>query len=325
MAALRLAFAGTPDFAAQHLQALLASRHQVICALTQPDRRSGRGKKTHPSPVKVLAETQGLPVLQPPTLRDEAAVAALRELDIDALVVVAYGLILPQNVLDLPRLGCFNVHGSLLPRWRGAAPIQRAVEAGDKETGITIMRMDAGLDTGPMLARRSCPIPPLASSGDVYGLLAELGPTLLSEVLDDLPMYLASAQVQDNAVATYAEKLGKDEARIDWTRPASELARRIRAFNPAPGCFSYLAGERVKIWQAQPLPSASNGDSGNEPNRESGMISDCSEHGITVTCGQSSLLLQTLQFPGAKALPASELLRGRGGVLHAGAHFGQEP
>jgi methionyl-tRNA formyltransferase len=325
MAALRLAFAGTPDFAAQHLQALLASRHQVICALTQPDRRSGRGKKTHPSPVKALAEAQGLPVLQPPTLRDEAAVAALRELDIDALVVVAYGLILPQSVLDLPRLGCVNVHGSLLPRWRGAAPIQRAVEAGDKETGITIMRMDAGLDTGPMLARRCCLIPPLATSGDLYLLLAELGPALLREVLDDLPTYLAKAQVQDDAAATYAEKLGKEEARIEWTRPASELARRIRAFNPAPGCFSYLAGERVKIWRAQPLPSTSLGDNDNKTDREPGMINDCSERGITVTCGQGSLLLQTLQFPGAKALSAAELLRGRGGVLHAGAHFGQEP
>lgn len=321
---LRLAFAGTPDFAARHLAALLNTQHAVAAVLTQPDRRAGRGKKTQPGPVKQLAAAQNIPVLQPPTLRDpqrdEGAVEALRTLELDALVVVAYGLILPQPVLDIPRFGCINVHGSLLPRWRGAAPIQRAVEAGDRESGITIMRMDAGLDTGPMLAKGHCAIPPLATSGDLYGLLAELGPPLLTEVLTDLPSYLEKAEKQDDAAASYATKLEKQEACIDWQRSAVTLARQIRAFNPAPGCFSFLAGERVKIWRAQPHPGPSPGTV-----VEPGVISSCDERGVTVQCGEGALLLENMQFPGARAMPVAELLRGRGEQLAPGLRFTTSP
>ena len=324
MTSLRLAFAGTPDFAARHLAALLATRHEIAAVLTQPDRRAGRGKKAQAGPVKALAEAQSLPVLQPPTLKDPDTQAALRGLQLDALVVVAYGLILPQAVLDIPAHGCITVHESLLPRWRGAAPIQRAIEAGDAESGITIMRMDAGLDTGPMLAKRACPIPPLATSGQLYGLLAELGPALLCEVLDDLPGHLARAEAQDHSLATYAHKIDKGEANIDWSRPAAEIARRIRAFNPAPGCFSHLAGQRVKLWRA--TAQAGSGGAATP-----GTVLECSERGIRIACGAQdgaepgSLLVEEAQVPGARALPAAELLRGRADVLHPGATLQSAP
>ena len=288
-----------------------------MAVLTQPDRPAGRGKRQQPGPVKALAQSHSLPVMQPRTLRDEETLARLRELELDALVVVAYGLILPSAVLDLPRFGCINVHGSLLPRWRGAAPIQRAIEAGDSDSGISIMRMDAGLDTGPVLARQRCAIPPLATSGDLYELLAGLGPPLLGEVLADLPAYLASAEAQDDALATYARKIEKDEARIDWQRPAAELARRIRAFNPAPGCFSYLGGERIKVWRAQPRSGAAAGTPGE--------IRALDEQGIAVACGDGTLVLQQLQFPGARALPVAELLRGRAAQLRPGMRFDAQP
>lgn len=315
---LRLAFAGTPDFAARHLQALLDSSHETVAVLTQPDRRAGRGKQTQASAVKALAQTRGLPVLQPSTLRDDRALAELAALRLDALVVVAYGLILPQPVLDLPRYGCINVHGSLLPRWRGAAPIQRAIEAGDPDSGVTIMRMDAGLDTGPMLATERCPIPPLATSGDLYELLAQIGPRLLVSVLDDLPSFLAQAKAQEESTATYAHKLDKNEACLDWTRPAQLLARQIRAFNPAPGCFSFFAGERVKLWRAQPRPETAVGES-------PGVIVDAGPQGIDVQCGNGTLRLQEMQFPGARALPVADLLRGRSAQLVPGQRFSAEP
>lgn len=342
---LRLAFAGTPDFAAQHLAALLDTPHTLAAVLTQPDRPAGRGKKPRPSPVKALAlgqaplaqgqapltQGQALPVLQPQSLRDEATQAQLRDLELDALIVVAYGLILPQAVLDIPRYGCLNVHGSLLPRWRGAAPIQRAIEAGDSESGVTIMQMDAGLDTGPILARAPCAIPPLATSGDLYTLLAELGPEELCAVLEDLPAFIDNAEPQDDSLATYAHKIDKQEAALDWSSPAAELARRVRAFNPAPGCFSFLGGERVKIWEALPQPEGSVGI-------PVGTITSAGDEGVGVACGTNgtgtlatngtgrregtgTLLIKTLQLPGSKAMSAAELLRGHSEALRVGACF----
>ena len=317
MNTLKIAFAGTPDFAAQHLAHLLELNLNVVAVLTQPDRRSGRGKKATPSPVKALALESGLPVMQPPTLRDDEAVAAVASLDLDVLVVVAYGLILPQNVLDLPRYGCLNVHGSLLPRWRGAAPIQRAVEAGDPVSGVTIMQMDAGLDTGPMLAKGTCEIPPLATSGDLYGLLAESGPKLLGEVLNDLPAFLDRAEAQDDALATHAAKLTKEEAAIDWNSDATVLARKIRAFNPAPGCFTNLGEDRLKIWQAHPAPSSDTA--------APGTIVQSEGETIAVRCGEGALLLDTLQLPGGKALSAADMLRGKADRFTPGTRLGIDP
>lgn len=312
MPALRLAFAGTPEFAALHLQALLASPHAVAAVLCQPDRRSGRGKQSRPGPVKSCALEHGIDVLQPSTLRAPAIQDQLRDLQLDALVVVAYGLILPQEVLGLPRYGCLNVHGSLLPRWRGAAPIQRAIEAGDAQSGITIMQMDAGLDTGPMLKKAACAITPLATSGDLYARLAELGPQALCDVLDDLPAHLARAEAQDDDLATYADKIDKREAQLDWSQPAPVLARRIRAFNPAPGCFAMLGGQRIKIWQAQPRPGSS---------ASPGTITAANTAGIRIACAEGSLEITELQLPGARSLPAAEVLRGRAELFATGARF----
>jgi methionyl-tRNA formyltransferase len=310
---LRLAFAGTPDFAARHLIALMESAHELVAVLTQPDRPAGRGKQPRPSAVKTLAESAGLAVLQPPTLRSDDALAQLTALDLDVLVVVAYGLILPQRVLDLPRYGCLNVHGSLLPRWRGAAPIQRAIEAGDRKTGVTIMCMDAGLDTGPMLSQRHCPIAAQTTSTELYETLAGVGPQALLEVLNDLPQRLASARIQDEEGATYAKKIDKAEALLDWTEPASVLARRINAFNPAPGCFSFLDGKRIKIWRARPQSASRTALAGE--------ISHVDENGITVSCGDGELVLDRVQLPGSRAMNTAELLRGHADLFAVSQHF----
>jgi len=312
VSSLRLAFAGTPDFAARHLDALAASPHEIVAVLTQPDRPAGRGKQPRPSPVKSLAEARGLPVQQPRTLRDADARDALRRLELDALVVVAYGLILPQALLELPRLGCINVHGSLLPRWRGAAPIQRAIEAGDVESGVTIMLMDAGLDTGAMLARVACDIDPLATSGDLYERLAGLGPPALLRVLDDLPAHLAAREVQDEALATYAAKIRKSESCLDWGEDAAQLSRRVRAFNPAPGCYGVLGGQRVKVWEALPAPGVDD---------VPGTIVGADESGIRVACARGSLRLMRLQLPGSRAMSAGEILRGRGELFRCAQRF----
>ena len=222
---LRLIFAGTPDFAAAHLSALIDSEHEILAVYTQPDRPSGRGKKLLPGPVKTTAMAAGLPVLQPPSLKDEAAQQRLAGQGADLMIVVAYGLILPQAVLDAPRLGCLNVHASLLPRWRGAAPIQRAIEAGDKETGVTIMQMDAGLDTGDMLAKASLPISRTTSASSLHDEMAQIGPPLLLDVLATIEDHQRHAEQQRDELATYAHKLDKAEARLDWSQPAEQLAR----------------------------------------------------------------------------------------------------
>ncbi|WP_241505954.1 methionyl-tRNA formyltransferase [Parahaliea mediterranea] len=313
-APLRLLFAGTPEFAAHHLDALLGSRHQVVAVYTQPDRPAGRGKKLQASPVKQRALAAHLPVCQPASLRDEQAQRALADHGADVLVVVAYGLILPQAVLDAPRLGCLNVHASLLPRWRGAAPIQRAIAAGDTESGVTIMQMDAGLDTGAMLATARCAIGPHATTASLHDELAALGAPCLLEVLDDLPAHQARARVQDDSLATYASKIEKAEARLDFALPAAELDRRIRAFNPFPVCFSELGETRVKVWQARP--------EGGGRLAAPGTVVHSDRDGIRVACGEGSLCLQVLQLPGGKALPVEALLNAHGERFAPGAVFG---
>ncbi|TXS94287.1 methionyl-tRNA formyltransferase [Parahaliea maris] len=311
---MRLIFAGTPEFAALHLDALLDSPHEVVAVYTQPDRPAGRGKKLQASPVKQRAEQAGLPVLQPVSLRDADAQQTLAELDADVMIVVAYGLILPQAVLDAPRLGCLNVHASLLPRWRGAAPIQRAIEAGDRETGVTIMQMDAGLDTGAMLATARCTISDETTAASLHDELAALGAPCLLRVLGDLPAYQAGAQVQDDSLANYASKILKPEALLDWQLPAHVLDRRVRAFNPFPVCFSEIGGQRCKIWRARAR--------GSHHNAVPGTILQSDREGIRVACGEGSLCLRVLQLPGGKALEAESLLNARGELFAPGARFG---
>ena len=298
---LRIVFAGTPEFAAEHLKALLDSPYEIVAVYTQPDRPAGRGQKLMPSPVKQLALEHHIPVLQPPTLRAPEAQAELAALKPDLLVVVAYGLILPQVVLDIPRLGCINSHASLLPRWRGAAPIQRAIEAGDNESGVTVMRMEAGLVTGPMLLKSVTPISADDTGGSLHDRLAKLGPPAVIEAIAGLAAGTLQGEVQDDSLATYAHKLNKDEARIDWNRPAVELERVIRAFNPWPICHSTLNGEALKVL------AATLADAQGEP----GQILAASKDGLIVGCGAGALCLTRLQLPGGKALNFSDFFNSR--------------
>ncbi|MGA6097813.1 methionyl-tRNA formyltransferase [Stutzerimonas marianensis] len=298
---MRIVFAGTPEFAAQHLQALLDANRQVVAVYTQPDRPAGRGQKLMPSPVKQLAQSRGIPVLQPSTLRAPEAQAELAALQADLMVVVAYGLILPQAVLDLPRLGCINSHASLLPRWRGAAPIQRAIEAGDSESGVTVMQMEAGLDTGPMLLKVTTPISAIDTGGSLHDRLATLGAQALVEAVAALEAGTLVGEVQDDALATYAHKLNKEEARLDWTRPAVELERRVRAFHPWPICHAGLDDATLKVHAAR--AAAGQGTPG--------QILEASREGLEIACGEGSLLLTRLQLPGGKPLDFGDLFNSR--------------
>jgi methionyl-tRNA formyltransferase len=300
---LRIIFAGTPDFAARHLDALLSSQHQVVGVFTQPDRPAGRGKKLMPGPVKVLAEDKGIPVFQPATLRKAENQQLVADLNADVMVVVAYGLILPQAVLDMPRLGCVNVHGSLLPRWRGAAPIQRSLWAGDAETGVTIMQMDIGLDTGNMLYKLSCPIEAEDTSGTLYDKLAGLGPQGLLDTLQQLANGTAKPEVQDEALVTYAEKLSKEEARINWNLSAAQLERCIRAFNPWPMSWLEIDGQPLKVWRASVIST--------QANSVPGTIVAASKQGIQVATADGILNLEELQPAGKKAMKAQDLLNSR--------------
>jgi len=300
---LRIIFAGTPDFAARHLDALLSSGHQVVGVFTQPDRPAGRGKKLMPSPVKVLAEEHGLPVFQPASLRPQENQQLVADLNADVMVVVAYGLILPKAVLDMPRLGCINVHGSLLPRWRGAAPIQRSLWAGDADTGVTIMQMDVGLDTGDMLYKLSCPITDEDTSATLYDKLAELGPKGLIDTLQQLADNRVQPEVQDDALVTYAEKLSKEEARLDWSLPAAQLERCIRAFNPWPMSWLEIDGQPVKVWQASVIAGP--------VNAAPGTIVEANKQGIQVATVEGILNLESLQPAGKKAMSAQDLLNSR--------------
>ncbi|TLP53668.1 MULTISPECIES: methionyl-tRNA formyltransferase [Pseudomonas] len=310
---MRIVFAGTPEFAAEHLKALLDSPYEIVAVYTQPDRPAGRGQKLMPSAVKALAVAHDIPVYQPQTLRNVDAQAELAALKPDLMVVVAYGLILPQVVLDIPRLGCINSHASLLPRWRGAAPIQRAVEAGDAESGVTVMRMEAGLDTGPMLLKVITPINADDTGGTLHDRLATMGPSAVVQAIAGLAEGSLQGEVQDDALATYAHKLNKDEARLDWSRPAVELERLVRAFNPWPVCHSSLDGESVKVLAAD--LSTGQGTPGE--------ILSASKDGLVVACGEGALSLTRLQLPGGKALAFSDLFNSRREKFASGKVLGQ--
>ena len=307
MKSLNIIFAGTPDFAAQHLQAILNSQHNVIAVYTQPDKPAGRGKKLQASPVKQLAEQNNIPVYQPKSLRKEEAQFELKVLNADVMVVVAYGLILPKAVLDAPRLGCLNVHGSILPRWRGAAPIQRSIWAGDAQTGVTIMQMDEGLDTGDMLHKVYCDILPTETSTSLYNKLAELAPSALIDVLDNLENGKFIAEKQDDSQSNYAEKLSKEEAQLDWSLPAMQLERNIRAFNPWP--IAYFSTEdkdgnaqTLKVYQAEVLPNQ---------DKPAGTILSADKNGIQIATVDGVLNLLQLQPAGKKPMSAQDLLNGR--------------
>ena len=300
---LKLIFAGTPDFAARHLAALLSSDHEVVAVYTQPDKPAGRGQKLTASPVKELALAHALPVYQPASLRNEEAQVELAALGADLMVVVAYGLILPKAVLDTPRLGCLNVHGSLLPRWRGAAPIQRAIWAGDAETGVTIMQMDVGLDTGAMIRKVSCTIASDETSASLYDKLAELGPQALVDTLDAMAAGDTTAEAQDDALANYAQKLSKEEARIDWSMEAVAIERCIRAFNPWPISWFEVADQTIKVWQAEVIDS--------DHGQPVGTLLKADKQGIDVATGKGVLRLLTLQPPGKKAMSVPDLLNSR--------------
>ena len=304
MKPLNIVFAGTPDFAARHLQALIDSEHNVIGVYSQPDRPAGRGKKLQASPVKILALEHNIPVYQPKSLRDEAAQQELSDLNADLMVVVAYGLILPQVVLDTPRLGCINVHGSILPRWRGAAPIQRALWAGDKETGITIMQMDLGLDTGDMLLKTQLTIEDDDTSGSLYDKLALQGPDALIQALAGLANGELKAEKQDETLANYAKKLSKEEAELDWNKSALQLWREIRAFNPWPISHFSHNDASIKVRQAKVSESISDAPAGT--------IISADKNGIEIATGEGVLSLQNMQLPGKKPLSVGDILNSRG-------------
>lgn len=300
---LKIIFAGTPDFAAKHLAALLGTRHQIVGVLTRHDKPAGRGKKLTPSPVKVLAEENQLPVFQPISLRDSENQQWIKNQNADLMIVVAYGLILPQAVLDIPRLGCLNVHGSLLPRWRGAAPIQRSIWAGDTETGVTIMQMDAGLDTGDMLYKAICPISTSDTSASLYDKLAITGPEALIHTVEMLSAGQCVAEKQDDSLANYAEKLSKEEARINWQDDAVHIERCIRAFNPWPMSYFMVEEQLIKVWQAEVFAD--------EHDKQPGTIISADKKGICIATGNGILNITQLQPPGKKAMSAQDILNSR--------------
>lgn len=299
---MNLVFAGSSDFAVQSLDALLAAEHTVLTVLTQPDRPAGRKRRLTPTPVKEYALARSVPVMDPASLREEEVLAHLRQLAPEIMVVVDYGLIIPPDVLRVPRKGCINGHASLLPRWRGAAPIERAVLAGDRETGITVMQMDEGLDTGPVLLTRKTPIGEGESAGELRMRLAGICARALVDALDGLARGSVSPEPQPEAGACYAAKLDTEEARIDWGRSAGEIVRQVRAFNPRPGAFTTLAGDRLKILEATAL-------SGGEPEVH-GQVVLAGPEGIDVTTGEGVLRILALQPPGGRSMSCSAFLNG---------------
>ncbi|MBG7620925.1 methionyl-tRNA formyltransferase [Herbaspirillum sp. AP02] len=308
---MKIIFAGTPEFAAVALEALYAAGHEITLVLTQPDRPAGRGMQLQASPVKQCALKHGTPVAQPVSLRlngkypevAQEAHVLLQSTPHDVMVVAAYGLILPRSVLDIPRYGCINIHGSLLPRWRGAAPIHRAIEAGDTETGITIMQMEEGLDTGPMMLIESLPITDDDTTGSLHDKLAALGGRMIVEAMEKLERGALPATPQPEEGANYAAKIAKEEAALDFSQSAEQLARRIRAFNPFPGATGRFGDTVVKLWQARPVTVVQQGEPGQ-------VLSADAQGGIVVACGEGALLLTELQKPGGKRLPAAEFLKG---------------
>jgi methionyl-tRNA formyltransferase len=298
MSALRLVFMGTPEFAVPTLAALLDAGHEVIAVYSQPPRRAGRGQRTTPSPVHAFAQGRGIEVRTPRSLRDAEAQEAFARLDADAAVVVAYGLILPAAILEAPRLGCFNLHASLLPRWRGAAPIQRAIMAGDTETGVSVMRMDEGLDTGPVVLMARVPISPGTTAGALHDELAGRGAALMVEALAGIAEGRLAPEPQPSDGVCYAAKIEKDEGRLDWHRPAIELERLIRALTPAPGAWFTHDGERLKVHAAEVVPEVK------------GVPGTLADDRLTVVCGAGGLRLTRVQRPGKAALAAEDFLRG---------------
>lgn len=310
---LRIVFAGTPDFAARHLAALLSSEHEVIAVYTQPDRPAGRGKKLTASPVKTIALEHDIPVYQPENFKSDEAKQELADLNADIMVVVAYGLLLPQVVLDTPKLGCINVHGSILPRWRGAAPIQRSVWAGDAETGVTIMQMDIGLDTGDMLKVATLPIEASDTSASMYEKLAGLGPDALIDCLADIATGKAEPVKQDDELANYAKKLSKDEARINWNDDAAHIERCVRAFNPWPMSHFEAAENSIKVWQSRVTEQTSD--------KPAGTIVQADKTGIYVATGNGTLVLEQLQVPGKKAMSVQDILNSRASWFEVGTQL----
>jgi len=312
---VRVIFAGTPDFAATHLQAILEDdRYQLVAIYTQPDRPAGRGKKITQSPVKKLALANDIQLEQPASLTDIKTQETIARLEADVLIVVAYGLILPQAVLDIPRLGCINVHGSILPKWRGAAPIQRAIEAGDRETGVTVMQMDVGLDTGPMLTTSQCTIDDKETSASLYSKLAVLGAQALINTLEKMRSGTAVGIAQDSTQSSYADKIAKQESLIDWSASVTEIERRVRAFNPFPAAYSLVNGQRIKIW----LASADSRDYHGVP----GEILSADKDGLLVKCGNGALLISTIQLAGKPKMCVSEALKSRASIFSPGNRLG---
>lgn len=313
---MKVIFAGTPEFAATALEALLAAGFEVPLVLTQPDRPAGRGMQLQPSAVKRVAQAHGIPVVQPVSLRldgkhpDDARAAheVLRATPHDVMVVVAYGLILPRSVLEMPPLGCVNIHASLLPRWRGAAPIQRAIQAGDTETGVTIMQMDDGLDTGPMLAVERIAIETDDTAASLHDKLAALGARLIVPALQALGRGEIAPLPQPDVGANYAAKIMKDEAALDFSLPAAVLARRVQAFNPFPGATAMLDGATVKVWRAAAVEVPQSGTPG-------AVLAASPQDGVLVACGEGALRLLELQKPGGKRLPAAEFVKGMTGQV----------
>ena len=298
---LRIVFAGTPDFAAKHLAAILQSEHQVVAVYSQPDRPAGRGKKLQASAVKQLALEHALPVYQPETLKTAEQQQSLAELNADVMVVVAYGLILPKAILDTPRYGCLNVHGSILPLWRGAAPIQRSIWAGDTHSGVTIMQMDEGLDTGDMLHIAKPPISPDDTSASLYAKLAELGPDALLHTLNHLSDL--SPEPQNDALATYAKKLSKEEAKLDWSLSAAQLERNVRAFNPWPAAWFQLNQQPIKVWSAIVEPET--------VKEEPGTIVSANKQGVKIATSDGLFVITQLQIPGKKPAAVVDVLNAR--------------
>lgn len=321
MKPLRLIFAGTPDFAAAQLQALIDNgQHDIVAVYSQPDRKSGRGKKLKATPVKQIALDNNIPVYQPTSLKDQTAQQQLHVLEADLMVVVAYGMLLPQQVLDIPQYGCINIHASLLPRWRGAAPIERAIEAGDSETGITVMQMDKGLDTGDMLLKQTLEIHSSDTGDSLRERMSSMAAAALLTVLEQICQASVRAEAQNTQLATYANKLNKAEAKLDWQQSAQLLALKIRAFNASNVCYSQLQGERIKVWLAEPVGNVATDFDITSP-AEPGTILSADKTGIHVACGTGVLRLMRLQLPGGKQLSCADILNSKAALLQPGKQF----